>query len=112
MESDIWFSKTHYMLLNPDKKLNQLQPLSSNNIPIIEKNEIKSLGLTITSTLSWNEDVQKVAHKQIGLFVLCKYKYILIMSSLLFKTMIRLILEFGDIIYNNSARCVQNIQST
>ena len=89
------------MILNRKGKRIQLPPLTLNNIIIKESDAITILGLTITRNLS---NVLKVIQKaQKRIFVLRKYKDILDRSTLNtpYKTMVRPIIEFGNVIYDN-----------
>ena len=82
-----------------------------------ETNKLKSLGLTITNKLSWNDHILSLISKASKrLFVLRKHKNILPRQALekIYTTMIRPILEYGDVIYDNASlsigQSLENIQ--
>ena len=98
-------SKTYFMVISLKKQKPIYGPILLNNTTLKETNEIKSLGLTITNNLSWQSHIFNLIKKaSIRLFILNKYKYILPRSALItiYLSLIRPILEYGDVIYDSA----------
>ena len=109
--------KTKYMVLSLKNNIPPLNPIYFNNIPITQTPTLTSLGVTITQTLSWNEHVFKQIDKASKrLFILRKYKYLLPRVALerIYTSMIRPVLEFGDVIYDSislsTGQAIESIQ--
>ena len=109
--------KTHFLLLSLKHNKPILPPIVFNNIVIQETPMLVSLGVTITQNLSWNEHVFKLIDKaNKRLFILRKYKYLLPRIALerIYISMIRPVLEFGNVIYDSmslsTGRAIETIQ--
>lgn len=93
-------------LLVSRKRNNQPQPsLKMGNIEVNEVNDHKHLGLIISSDCTWNQHINHIsekAWKRIG--SLRRNKFVLDRLSLskLYTTFIRPLLEYGNIIWDNS----------
>ena len=112
---------------NPDKtffllmSLKKLKPIINNiffcNKTISESNHITTLGLTICNNLNWDMHIKNLIHKASKrLIVLKKHKWLLPRVALekIYIAMIRPILEYGHIIYDNcsssAAQSLENLQ--
>ena len=94
------------MLLTLKKNPPPLNPIIFNNTTIKQTPSLTSLGVTITQNLSWNEHIFKQIDKASKrLFILRKYKYLLPRIALerIYISMIRPVLEFGNVIYDSSS---------
>ena len=110
--------KTHFIIFS--LKTNRTQPLIPivlNNVEIKEVKKLVSLGVTLTNNLSWNEHILSLIDKSSKrMFILRSYRTILPRRALiqLYKTMILPLLEYGDILYNNTtqqiSQTLENIQ--
>ena len=76
---------------------------------VIEKvKEHKHLGLTIQSNLKWNSHIENIAKSANSkLNIMRKYKYDLNRKSLeiIYKSFIRPVIEYGDILWCNTFEC-------
>jgi hypothetical protein len=75
-----------------------------NNVQLHEVDSEKNVGLILTRDMKWNEHVDNLIKKSAKrVYHLSRLKYNLPRSSLekIYLTMIRPILEYGDIIYDN-----------
>jgi hypothetical protein len=74
------------------------------NKQLMEVQTYTNLGLTLTSNMQWNTHIDKAITKESKrLYYLRRLQYILPRSALesIYLTMIRQILEYGDVIYDN-----------
>jgi hypothetical protein len=100
------FSASKACFLRASKKVTKepLDPIVMDNYIIPEVDSHSNLGLTISNDMRWNEHVEKNINKAAKrLYQLRRLQYRLPRSSLvtIYLTMIRPILEYGDIIYDN-----------
>ena len=97
--------KTHYMLITNKKIRPFIPPIKLNNVVISEVKSHENLGLSIMNTLSWKDHITKIVTKaQKRLNVINRYKNYLprLVLERLYTTMIRPVLEYGDLIYDNA----------
>ena len=108
-------SKTHFINFTLKKSPTPLPPITFYNKHINKTPSLQILGVTLTSSLSWNEHVLKQIKKASKrLFILKKFQYILPRKALIhiYTAMIRPILEFGDVIYDQvSAHTSQALET-
>ena len=109
--------KTHFMVLSHKRKKPKLNPIIFNNTQIGETASVVSLGVTITQSLSWNEHVYKLINKASKrMFILSQFRNLLPRIALerIYTSMIRPVLEFGDVLYDSvslsTARALETIQ--
>ena len=110
-------SKTFYMYITNKRNRPILQPIYLCGQQINESKEITTLGVVITNNLSWRPHISNlIAKASKRLLVLRRYKYILPRKALetLYISMIRPVLEYGDVIYDNcplsSAQTLDQVQ--
>ena len=97
-------SKTLYMLITKKKRAIPLDPIYLCGEPIIKTDCITTLGVKITSDLTWSNHVNAlIAKASQRLAVIKRYRKILPRTALttLYITMVRPILEYGDVLYAN-----------
>ena len=97
-------SKTFYMRITNRKNQLPLPPLYLCGEPISETTQIKTLGVIITTDLSWNAHINNIiARASKRLTVMKRYRYCLPRKALetIYISMIRPILEYGDVLYDN-----------
>ena len=110
--------KTHFLLMSLKKKNKpKINNIKFKNTPIMESDSITTLGITITNVLSWDPHVKNIIAKASKrLLILKYYKNTLPRIALerLYTTMIRPILEYGDIVFSNlsqsTARSIEKVQ--
>ena len=98
-------TKTNFMIFTLKNKRTTYNPIIFDNVQIEETTELVSLGLTINQNLNWNNHVLKLLAKASKrLYILRKYRNLLprIALTRIYTSMIRPILEFGDIIYDST----------
>ena len=97
-------AKTHFLRISYKHKKPVLDKIYLNGTEISEVQSCVNLGLTINNRLTWDDHVNNLttrANKRLN--ILSRYRSIFPRSALekLYKTMVRPILEYGDIIYDN-----------
>ena len=110
--------KTHFIIFSLKRNRNPINtPITFNDVQINEVNKLVSLGVTLTNNLSWYDHILSLINKSTKrMFILKSYRNILPRRALiqLYKTMILPILEYGDILYNNTthqtSQILENIQ--
>ena len=97
-------NKTKYIIFSKKKLKHKNPPLFLNHIKLTEVDFHKYLGITLSKNLSWGQHITEIVKKaNRRLDVMTRMRRYLPRSCLevLYKTMIRPILDYGDIIYDN-----------
>ena len=97
-------AKTNFLRISYKHKKPVLNKIYLNGTEISEVQSCVNLGLTINNKLTWEDHVNNLttrANRRLN--ILSRYRGIFPRSALekLYKTMVRPILEYGDIIYDN-----------
>ena len=109
--------KTKSLIISRKRNKTDHPILTMNQTQIDEVKQHKHLGIVLSDDLTWTnyiESISSKAWKRIGL--LRRYKYLLDRASLqkMYTSFIRPLLEYGDIIWDNSSavnkRALENIQ--
>ena len=96
-------SKTKYIIFSKKNVRHQYPPLFLNNVKLVEADFHKYLGLILSNNLSWGHHIVEIAKKANrrldNMTRLRRYlpRYCL---EILYKTMIRPVLDYGDVIYD------------
>ena len=105
-------SKTHFMYITYKHNRPQIDPIYLDNTVISEVTSHTNLGLLIKNNLSWKDHVNSLVEKaQRRLNILARYKYTLprAVKERLYITMVRPILEYGDVIYDAAPLSTVNL---
>ncbi len=97
-------SKTIVMLFSKKKTPSILPNINLGDNALQQVTSHKHLGMTFTNNLSWTEHIENTVSKCnriIGMFKPFKYKWPRSALEICYKSFIRSILEYGDIIYDN-----------
>ena len=109
--------KTKSLIISRKRNKTDHPILTMNQTQIDEVKQHKHLGIVLSDDLTWTNHIESIsskAWKRIGL--LRRYKYLLDRASLqkMYTSFIRPLLEYGDIIWDNSSaankRALENIQ--
>ena len=95
--------KTEYIIISRQQNRPNHPDIFLNEEPILKVNQHTHLGLTISNTLSWSVHINRVIAKaDKRLNVICRCQQVLPRSckEMLYKTTIRPVLDYGDIIYD------------
>ena len=79
------------------------QPLLLNNIPLKNVKFHKHLGITFSADIQWNHHIDCVtshAYKRINMMRFFKNKWSTFCLSTCYKSFVRPVLEYGDIVYS------------
>ena len=98
-------SKTHYIYITNKRNKPQLQPIYLQGSVISEVESHCNLGVTLCNNLSWKPHIEQItsrANKRLNMLARCKDKLPRLALENLYLTMIRPILEYGDVLYDNA----------
>ena len=109
-------TKTHFIRISNKINRQILDKIYLDDIEITEVKSCVNLGLTINNSLDWSEHINNVCNKALKrIVVLNKNRFVLPRPALerLYLQMIRPVLEYGDIIYDNCTLIAgQSIENT
>ena len=100
-------TKTHYMLITNKRIRPIIAPITLKNVFISEVKTHENLGLSISNNVSWKDHINKIVNKaNKRLNVISRYKNYLPRFTLerLYTTMIRPVLEYGNVLYDNAPK--------
>ena len=92
--------------LKRNKQVHHPLFLNSNNVKDAESHT--HLGLTLQSSMSWRKHIVQVyekASKQLNMLKFVTYKFDRSILTSLYKNLIRPLMEYGDVIWNNCCDC-------
>ena len=95
--------KTEYMIISRQRNRPNHPNIFLNGEPILEVDQHTHLGLTISNTLSWSVHINRViakADKRLNVIRRCQKVLPRSCKEMLYKTTIRPVLDYGDIIYD------------
>ena len=95
--------KTEYMIISRQQNRPNHPNIFLNGEPILEVDQHTHLGLTISNTLSWSVHINRViakADKRLNVIRRCQKVLPRSCKEMLYKTTIRPVLDYGDIIYD------------
>ena len=101
-------NKTEYMKISRKTVSVDDPPLFLNNVRLNKVNNHKHLGVTLNDKCSWIDHIHNLktkASKSVGLLRMIQYKVPRSCLETLYKSFIRPILEYGNIIFDASPKC-------
>jgi ribonuclease P/MRP protein subunit RPP40 len=108
--ADLWRvtfnpAKTYFLRISNKQNRPLLRPILFNNTIVQEVETHTNLGLTFNNKFTWDDHITRICNKASQrLTLITKFRYILPRHTLerTYLTMIRPILEYADIIYDNT----------
>ena len=97
-------SKSFYLHVSNKKHKAILDDIYLCNIPIHKAEQIPMLGVTLTESLKWDSHIEKIISKASKrLYIIRRHSHYLPRIALerLYLSMIRPVLEYGDVLYDN-----------
>ena len=108
-------SKTETLFVSLKRHDQDPQPVVFDNTIIKEDKSHKSLGMTLSNDLSWNnhiDDLLNRAGKRVDILSYLKYRIDRFTLEIMYKSYIRPIIEYGDVIMSNmNEQQIQSIES-
>ena len=110
-------TKTVYMLFSTKRTPSNIPPLYIGNVPLEMVDSHKHLGLILTPTLSWTKHIDALiakVNKRLGMLKRYKYRFSRNALEIGYKTFVRPILEYGNIVYDSCLKeesdRIENVQ--
>ncbi len=100
------------MVVSREKTIEAQPQLLMNDIPIHQMTTHKHLGIVINSTLTWGDHINyshKKASRRVGLLKRCRKLIPRTCSETIYKSFIRPVIEYGDVIFDNSPASSINV---
>jgi len=98
-------SKTNFLRFSFKRRQPDLDPIFLNDTQISEVTSATNLGITLTNNLSWDNHIDKICvktGKRLSILSRCRCFLPRLSLESLYISMIRPVIEYGDIIYDNT----------
>ena len=105
--------KTKELVISNKRNKPNHPVIKLDDVPITRVDNHKHLGLTLSNDLTWKTHVEEItdkANRRLGILRTLKYKLNRISLERIYKSMVRPILEYGDIVWHNTSQCMNSLE--